>query len=79
MGQCLKELIGGSKDLPYLENTRYNIAGSPDMDTPSRTPPNMSHEELDKLAKQKIENKKDLLYRKCSGFPFVKNVQFPTF
>ena len=38
----------------------------------------MSGEELE-LKEQESENKKDLLYRKCSGFPFVKIVQFPTF
>ena len=58
VGQCLKELIGGSKGLPYLENERYNF----------RPPPNMSSQELkNKLKKQEeIEKKKDSLYRKCS-------------
>ena len=70
VGQCLKDLIGGSKGLPYLKNERYNF----------RPPPNMTRNELeDKLAEQESENKKDLLYRKCSWFPFVKKCLVPNF
>ena len=64
MGHRLKELIGGSKGLPYLKDPRYKY----------RPPQNMSRKDLeDELEKQEIIAKEnDLLYRKCSGFPFVK-------
>ena len=63
VGQCLKELIGGSKDLPYLKDPRYDF---PELPTKSRK------QTKDKIKEEKSVNKNDLLYRKCFEFPFVK-------
>ena len=67
VGKCLKDLIGGSKGLPYLKDKRYNLFDKEKQQI-QRPPPNRSGEELiNKLEKQEeIEKKKDSLYRKCS-------------